>query len=487
MQPTLSTLTTFQAHYPYVPVMVKQQLAEFDAVKLTAYLRQRGTSGALTIQHQQTISYFNDTTVAHLTATSMQLTSEFSDGHTTIQPDINAGLQTLLTAYQTPRIAGLPPFTGGLLGYFSYEYAQRLVPHLTFKNANPHKLPLLDLVLTTRVIFYDHQHHEIGLTQLIPTTNLATAYEAAAQQLPKRLAEIMAIFATPAEPLPPLRLTSALKNRQTQAHYATKVDQIRQHIVAGDIFQLIYANPQVATMTGSLLPVYANLPATSPYQFYYQHGDFETVVASPETLVTKQGTQIATYPLAGTRRRGRDAAEDAKLAHELTTNPKEIAEHNMLVDLGRNDLGRVAKFKSVRVTNLRQLLKFSQVMHLGSRVAAEVDEQVTALQTLAATFPAGTLSGAPKVRAMELIDEFETETRGIYGGCFGYLDCNGDLDMAIGIRLAYRQREHLVIPAGAGIVADSIGTQEFKECQNKERALAQTVTQVAEVAHGLTH
>ncbi|BBM20182.1 anthranilate synthase, component I [Lactiplantibacillus plantarum] len=172
----------------------------------------------------------------------------------------------------------------------------------------------------------------------------------------------------------------------------------------------------------------------------------------------------------------------------MQTNPKEIAEHNMLVDLGRNDLGQVAQFKSVRVTNLRHLIRYSQVMHLGSRVAAEVAPTTTALQVLAATFPAGTLSGAPKVEAMTLINHYERQPRGVYGGCFGYLDCNGNMDMAIGIRLAYRSHERLVVPAGAGIVADSIGAQEFKECQNKQRAVMNAVQSAkGREVHEITH
>lgn len=479
MEPTLNKLSTYQDQYPYVPVIVKRPVDDFDPVTLAKLVHQAGNGFALTVTHQQRYSYFSLNVERSLTSRAGQLKVD----HQLIKTDPTTCVQQLLHDYQTPRIAGLPPFTGGLMGYFGYEYVQMFEHKLQFHAANPDRLNDLGLMLVTSVIVYDHLHHELGLTKLLPTAQLPVAYARAQKELPRRLDNLIAhLQQLRAEALPPLMLTTALTMHQSSQVYQQQVERIRRHIYAGDVFQLIYANPQSARMQGSLLRVYQQLGRQnpSPYEFYFRQDDLEVAAASPETLVTKQAEQIATYPLAGTRRRGRRPVEDQRLAHELTTSQKEIAEHNMLVDLGRNDLGRVAKFKTVRVTNLRRLIKFSQVMHLGSRVAAEVAPTTTAMDVLAATFPAGTLSGAPKVEAMTLIDHYEQRQRGIYGGCFGYLDANGNLDMAIGIRLAYQQNGALVIPAGAGIVADSIGSQEFQECQNKARAVVQAV-QTAEV------
>lgn len=473
MNPTLPTLIAYQDHYPYVPVMVKRPLAAFDPLAVAKIVHQMGNGFALTIDRHQRYSYFSFEPHQSLTGQGL-----VKDGR-----PANETLQAILNQYRTPRIQGLPPFTGGLMGYFGYEYVQQFVPKLHLKSAATTGLDDLGLFLVTSVLVYDHRHHELGLTQLIPTDHLTATYATTQAKLTQRLSAIMQQLQQPLA-LPPFHLQQPLQMQADQATYAKRVDRIRHHIYAGDIFQMIYANPCLGTMSGSLLAVYQQLQKTvAPYNCYFKQADFEMTAASPETLVTKDGEQVATYPLAGTRRRGRTPAEDQQVAHELQTSPKEVAEHNMLVDLGRNDLGQVAKFKSVRVTNLRRLIRYSQVMHLGSRVAAEVAPTTTALQVLAATFPAGTLAGAPKIEAMTLINHYEQAPRGVYGGCFGYLDCNGNFDMAIGIRLAYRMNERLVIPAGAGIVADSIGTQEFKECQNKQRVVVNAVQDAERLAN----
>lgn len=479
MKPTLQTLMPYQTHYPYVPVMVQRTLPDFDPLAVAKLVQRMGNGFALTIDRHHRYSYFSF-------KPQQSLTSRTLASHDRTHP--NDTLQAILAQYRTPRIHGLPPFTGGLMGYFGYEYVQQFIPKLELTPAASADLDDFGLFLVTSVLVYDHQHHELGLTQLIPTADLPTAYATAESRLTAKLESIIQQLETPLV-MPPFQVQASLTMQADAPTYASRVERIRHHIRAGDIFQMIYANPRIGTMSGSLLAVHAQLQATqAPYQCYFKQADFELAAASPETLVTKQGNQIATYPLAGTRRRGKTPTEDAKLAHELQTNPKEIAEHNMLVDLGRNDLGQVAQFKSVRVTNLRRLIRYSQVMHLGSRVAAEVAPTTTALQVLAATFPAGTLSGAPKVEAMTLINHYERQPRGVYGGCFGYLDCNGNMDMAIGIRLAYRSHERLVVPAGAGIVADSIGAQEFKECQNKQRAVMNAVQSAkGREVHEITH
>nr|WP_230402936.1 chorismate-binding protein [Lentilactobacillus kosonis] len=218
----------------------------------------------------------------------------------------------------------------------------------------------------------------------------------------------------------------------------------------------------------------------SPYQFYFHHNDFESMGASPETLITKRNQSLFSYPLAGTRRRGKTVFEDEKFANELQASEKELSEHNMLIDLGRNDLGRVSKFGSVKVVSARNLLKFANVMHLGSVIESIVSEKATSMDIVDAVLPAGTLSGAPKVSAMQLIAQLENNKRGIYGGGIGYLGFDGDLDLCIGIRLVYRKGNQLVIHSGAGIVADSIAKYEYQEFNNKARGVVNSLYSISQ-------
>ena len=479
----LKTLQQLSQTYPMVPVTLQYQVDQFDPVAVTAALQtptqpcflltgqpkpdEAGYS-FIGVRPQQTLMYRNG-----------QLTVTTADKITRTKTALKPVLQHLMTVNQTPKIPGLPPFTGGLAGYFSYDYARYANPTLPQQPADPDQLNDADLLVVDRVIGYNHQTHQVTLSQLVPTSTLTARYAtvmADLQTLKQRLATCL-------EPmLPPLRLLTPLTLAFDLPTFTAKVAQTKQHIRQGDIFQLILSNPQRAQMTGSLFNLTRTLfPASpAPYQFYFRHGDFETVGASPETLIKKQGDNLVTYPLAGTRRRGKTAVEDAAFAHELTTSPKELAEHNMLIDLGRNDLGRVSQFGSVQVTRTRQLLKFSQVMHLGSTVESRVAAGTSPIDIIESLMPAGTLSGAPKVRAMQLISELEQRKRGIYGGCLGYLDFNGDLDFCIGIRLAYRQGAQLVVHAGAGIVADSCAQQEFQEFNNKARAVVQALKAVAQ-------
>lgn len=485
MYPDLKTLSQYR-QYPYVPVSVRQTLDHFQPRRLIMALHALGSDCcAFTVTSgNERCSYFGSRPQASMTYNDGRLTVTCG-GKTTVQHiDIHKYLKRLMHDYRTPKITGMPLFSGGLLGYFSYDYAKYNVNRLHLAAANPDGLQDLGLLLLDSVIVYDHRKRQLLVTKLIATANLKQNYQSAEYELTELQQRVSDLLQRPVE-LPEFSLTSKLTPLCSMDEYEKQVENLQQHIYAGDIFQIIYSNPLIATMHGSLLRVYLHLieQNPSPYEIYYCQGEFEAAGASPETLIKKSGRRLATYPLAGTRRRGIDDAEDASFERELINSPKERAEHNMLVDLGRNDLGRVAEFGSVHVTEHMKIVKFSQVMHLRSTVVAAARQEIGNLDALNAAFPAGTLSGAPKVRAMELIDEYEQRKRGLYGGCFGYLDFNGDADMSIGIRLAHRTGRHLTVHAGAGIVSDSIGRQEYRECFNKARAVVKALQTAEEDIH----
>ena len=256
--------------------------------------------------------------------------------------------------------------------------------------------------------------------------------------------------------------------------FCEMVEKAKHYIFEGDIFQIVLSNRLSAPFEGSLLNTYRMLRTInpSPYMFYFSGTDVEVAGASPETLVKLENGVLHTFPLAGTRPRGKTDAEDRALEAELLADEKELAEHNMLVDLGRNDLGRISKFGTVKVEKLHSIERFSHVMHIGSTVRGEIREDKDALDAIEAVLPAGTLSGAPKIRACQLIGELENNKRGIYGGAIGYIDFTGNMDTCIGIRLIFRKNGKVFVRSGAGIVADSVPEKEYEECLNKARASA---------------
>lgn len=261
-----------------------------------------------------------------------------------------------------------------------------------------------------------------------------------------------------------------LFDRQT---YCRMVEQAKHHIHEGDIFQIVLSNRFHASFEGSLLNTYRILRTInpSPYMFYFSGTDVEVAGASPETLVKLENGILHTFPLAGTRPRGKTATEDQALEKELLSDQKELAEHNMLVDLGRNDLGKISEFGSVQVEKLHSIERYSHVMHIGSTVRGKIRKEFDALDAVEAVLPAGTLSGAPKIRACQLIGELEQNKRGIYGGAIGYIDFTGNMDTCIAIRIAYKKNGRVFVRSGAGIVADSDPDKEFEECINKAKAV----------------
>jgi anthranilate synthase component 1 len=375
----------------------------------------------------------------------------------------------MLEEVKTPKVRDLPPFTGGLVGYFSYDfiaYEEPTLPLLHDKN----EFNDLDLMLFSKVFAFDRAAGTLYIIINIKTEDFDKAFDAALEE-----AEVLAVIAANGKMARPqkLRLTSGFTPDMDEREFTAMVEKAKHHITEGDIFQIVLSNRYCADAVGSLYETYTYLKRSnpSPYMLYFSGSDAEIAGSAPETLVSVRDGVVSTFPLAGTSRRGADETEDKALERALLADEKERAEHNMLVDLGRNDVGKVSEIGSVAVRRYMDILRFSHVMHIGSEVTGKLSENLTAIDAVGAVLPAGTLSGAPKIRACGIIHELEKSPRGIYGGALGYLASNGDADLCIAIRLAYKKKGKVYARSGAGIVADSVSAKEYAECANKLRAV----------------
>ena len=379
-------------------------------------------------------------------------------------------VQKMLDSHKSPKFDYLPNFTGGLVGYFGYDYIKYSEPALNLDAKDDGNFKDVDLMLFDKVIAFDNKEKKIILICNMQTDEVEANYKSALKEL-----EIMKFVieeGTMAEIEEP-HLKSEITPLFNGEEYGQMVETAKHYIREGDIFQVVLSNRLEAEMEGSLFPTYLKLRQLnpSPYMFYFSSDDIEIAGASPETLVKLKNGVLYTYPLAGTRPRGKTKEEDDALEKGLLEDPKELSEHNMLVDLGRNDLGKISKFGTVKVDEYHNILKFSHVMHIGSTVRGEIRDDKNAIDAVDAVLPAGTLSGAPKIRAMEIINELENNRRGIYGGAIGYIDFTGNLDTCIAIRIAYKKKGKVYVRSGAGIVADSDPVKEHNECINKAKAV----------------
>ena len=384
--------------------------------------------------------------------------------------DPSAVLRQILADYKSPRFDYLPSFTGGLVGYFSYDYLGYSEPAVRRKVRDTESFKDVDLMLFDKVIAFDNFRQKIILIVNMSLDEPETEYNRAVLEL-QQLDRLLRTGEKKEEPSGKLLgEVTPLFDRET---YCGMVERAKEHIREGDIFQIVLSNRLSAPFEGSLLNTYRVLRTInpSPYMFYFSGTDVEVAGASPETLVKLENGVLHTFPLAGTRPRGKTEAEDRALESELLADEKELAEHNMLVDLGRNDLGKVSKFGSVAVETLHSIERYSHVMHIGPTVRGEIREGLDALDAVEAVPPAGTLSGAPKIRACQLIGELENNKRGIYGGAIGYIDFTGNMDTCIAIRIAYKKNGRVFVRSGAGIVADSVPEKEYEECINKAKAV----------------
>lgn len=379
-------------------------------------------------------------------------------------------IRQVIEEHKSPRFSYLPPFTGGLVGYFSYDYLKYAEPSLNLDAIDTEGFKDVDLMLFDKVIAFDNFKQKIILIVNISPDDPDTEYNRAILEL-NQLAELIK-NGTPAKDTPG-RCTTDFQPLFQKDEYCSMVEKAKHHIKEGDIFQIVLSNRLEAGFEGSLLNTYRLLRTLnpSPYMFYFSSSDIEVAGASPETLVKLENGVLHTFPLAGTRPRGKTPEEDKALEKELLADPKELAEHNMLVDLGRNDIGKISKFGSVEVEKYHSIERYSHVMHIGSTVRGEIRDDEDALSAIDAILPAGTLSGAPKIMACQLINDLENNKRGIYGGAIGYLDFTGNLDTCIAIRIAYKKNNKVFVRSGAGIVADSVPETEFQECLNKAAAV----------------
>ena len=379
-------------------------------------------------------------------------------------------LRQILADYKSPKMEYLPSFTGGLVGYFSYDYLGYSEPTVKREVEDTENFKDVDLMLFDKVIAFDNLKQKIILIVNMPLADPEVGYNKAVMEL-KQMRNLLRNGEKKDEPAG--RLLGEVQPLFDKERYCDMVESAKAYIREGDIFQIVLSNRLAAPFEGSLLNTYRVLRTLnpSPYMFYFSGTDVEVAGASPETLVKLEDGVLHTFPLAGTRPRGKTEAEDQALEAELLADEKELAEHNMLVDLGRNDLGRLSRFGTVEVESLHSIERFSHVMHIGSTVRGMIREDKDALDAVEAVLPAGTLSGAPKIRACQLIGELENNKRGIYGGAIGYIDFTGNMDTCIAIRIAYKKNGKVFVRSGAGIVADSVPEKEYEECINKAKAV----------------
>ena len=396
--------------------------------------------------------------------------------------DPAAEIRNILSQYKSPRLEELPTFTGGFVGYFACEYIRYIEPTLDFPTPDddPAMVNDVDLMLFDKVIAFDHYKNKIYLIANISTNDLERNYNKAELEL-KALADLV-VNGKEAN-VPKGVLKTEFTSEFTKDEFEAVVKKTQHYIKEGDIFQCVVSNRREAEFDGSLLNAYRVLRTLnpSPYMFYLSGGDVELTGASPETLVKLTDGKMYTFPIAGTMRRGKTEAEDLAIEEKLINDEKELAEHNMLVDLGRNDLGKIAKFGSVKVEALHMLQRFSHVIHITSTVSGDIQDGKDALDAIGATLPAGTLSGAPKIRAIEILHELEKSPRGVYGGAVGYIDFSGNMDVCIGIRMAMNKGGKVYVRAGAGIVRDSVPASEYNETLIKGQSMISAITDAQEV------
>jgi anthranilate synthase component I len=393
-----------------------------------------------------------------------------------------AALDELLRIYRAPIIPDLPPLQSGVMGYLGYDIV-REVEHLPDVPHDDRKLPDAAMSIIGSLAAFDHWRQRVYLIESVPVLDLSSdeldrAYEAAIVRVERAVADLARPLAyVPVGPPQADDVMPEVRSTMPNGMFQRAVEVAKEHIVEGDIFQVVLSQRYDIDLDADPFDFYRVLRQVnpSPYMYFLKHPDITIVGSSPEPMVQVLGRKVISRPIAGTRRRGRDDDHDRRMAGELKENPKEVAEHIMLVDLARNDVGRIAKFGSVHVDELMTLERYSHVMHLTSQVSGELVDGKTPIDVLRATLPAGTVSGAPKVRAMEIIDELEPVKRGPYAGVVGYVDFSGNLDTAIAIRTMFVGANGASFQAGAGIVADSSPDEEDLECRNKAAALLAAV------------
>ncbi len=472
------------AEWPVVPVW--RELVADLTTPVAAFVRTVGDEPGFlleSVEHGERwsrFSFIGRRPLGTLVARGRQVTAtgQFPEG-TPLDQGILAAIEHILSQWQSPVIDELPPLHGGLVGYLGYDVV-REVEHLPDVPADDQELPDAVLSVIGELAVFDHWRQRVILIEnvIVPPGSSKAEIDAAYDRAASALEQLAADGTRPvAEPLlePPVEeeeLPEVVSSMGSQS-FCDAVEAAKEHILAGDIFQVVLAQRYDFDLEAEPFDVYRSLRQVnpSPYMYFVRLPEVSLVGCSPEPMVQLLNGRVISRPIAGTRRRGRTEAEERRMAAELSEHPKEIAEHIMLLDLARNDVGRVVTFGTETVDEMMTLERYSHVMHLTSQVSGDLAPGRTPVDVLRATLPAGTVSGAPKVRAMEIIDDLEPVKRGPYAGVVGYLDFSGNIDTAIAIRTMVVQGGRASVQAGAGIVADSVAEQEDLECRNKARAL----------------
>lgn len=386
-------------------------------------------------------------------------------------------LRSFLEKYHSPKIEGLPTFTGGLVGYFGYNMIGYAEPKLNLSSGDVNDF---ELMLFDKIIVFDHLKQKLILIANMKSEEGLQGFNKATLEIEKMISLIL-----DESKLPEVNIPSNVdfKSNMNKDAYCEMVEKTKHYIKEGDIFQGVVSRKFEAEFDGSLINAYRVLRTTnpSPYMYFIKIDDLEIAGASPETMVKLVGKELTTFPVAGTRPRGETEEQDQLLEKELLADEKELAEHNMLVDLARNDIGKISEYGSVNVKEYMSIHRFSKVMHIASTVTGTLRGEKDVCDAITSLLPAGTLSGAPKFRACEIIEELEVAPRGIYGGAIGYIDLSGNLDVCIAIRTAVKKGDKVTVQAGAGIVADSVPENEYMECEHKAKAAMEAVIRGSEV------
>jgi len=488
MRPSRDEFHALAAEHTVVPVWT-ELLADLET-PVSAYLKLVGDGDGFlleSVEHGERWSRFSF--VGHDPVATFELrdgmvtkTGQHLSAEIPYDQGMLAVLDAVLAAYKAPIMPDLPPLQGGVMGYLGYDVV-REVEHLPNAPHDDRRMPDAVMSIIGSLAAFDHWRQRMYLIESVPVLHMAGAdvdreYDAACERVLRAAEKLSMPIASPAvEPPERGEEPPFVRSTMPDGVYQQAVEVAKEHILAGDIFQVVLAQRYDIDLQADPFDFYRVLRQVnpSPYMYFLRHPDITIAGSSPEPMVQVLGRKVISRPIAGTRRRGRTDDDDRKMAGELKENPKEVAEHIMLVDLARNDVGRIAKFGTVSVDELMTLEKYSHVMHLTSEVSGELLDDKTPIDVLRATLPAGTVSGAPKVRAMEIIDELEPVKRGPYAGVVGYVDFSGNLDTALAIRTMFVGTNGASFQAGAGIVADSVPDDEDLECRNKAAALLAAV------------
>ncbi len=487
LKPSLEEFRALAAQHSVVPVWA-ELLADVET-PVSAYLKLVGDSPGFlleSVEHGERWSRFS------FVGRNPSATLVLRDGVITVDGALPASvpldrgmlaaLDALLLEYQAPVLADLPPLQGGVVGYLGYDIV-REVEHLPNVPHDDRRLPDAIMSVIGSLVAFDHWRQRAFVVESVPVLGLddaalAAAYAAAGERILETVTDLgRPLPYRPVAPPQPDDEIPMVVSSMPNGMYQAAVEVAKEHILAGDIFQVVLSQRYDIDLQADPFDMYRVLRQVnpSPYMYFVRHQDITIVGSSPEPMVRVNGSKVISRPIAGTRRRGRSEEDDRRMAGELKEDPKEVSEHIMLVDLARNDVGRIAEFGSVKVDELMTLERYSHVMHLTSEVSGELLPNKSPIDVLRATLPAGTLSGAPKVRAMEIIDALEPVKRGPYGGVVGYVDFSGNVDTAIAIRTMFVGPKGASLQAGAGVVADSDPDLENLECMNKAKALLAAV------------